>query len=452
MKRNLLTSAIILFAVSLLAAQQKNTTDVPIRGIVYEPATLAPTVARIKTLKVPPGFQVAKFAEISGPRILAVHRSGTVYVSNRNAGTLTMLGDTNGDGVADVQKIVAEKKMMHGVWVESDEIYLVDVKNVHRARINNDGTLGELRTIIDDLPDGGQHPNRTLAVRDGKLYISVGSTCNACMETTNEAATMLVTDLDGKNRRIYAEGLRNTIGFGWHPVSRKFYGMDHGIDWLGDDDQREELNEIVEGSKYGWPYAYADGKLNPQDEPPPTVGLTNQDWANQSKNPLLLYTAHAAPMQMIFYTGSMFPAEYRNDAFVTMRGSWNRSVPSGYEVVRVRFDQAGNPTAFEPFLTGFIVKGGSPEKKDAKFGRPVGLAQMLDGSVLFTDDTNNVIYRISHGRNLMPPIMSRDNIAMMLPETSGTAAIKVTSSSFTNMGALADKYSAYYQDVSPALQ
>ena len=451
--RSLSSFAVFFLSAAFVYSQTGKTTDVLIRGSVYEPAKLAPTIARIKSLKLPSGFHVAKFAEISNPRILAVHRNGTVYVSQRTPGTLSMLRDTNGDGVADIQKVVAEKKMMHGVWIEGDEIYLIDVKNVYRARINSDGTLGELRMIIDDLPDGGQHPNRTLAVRDGKLYISVGSTCNACDETTPEAATMLVTDLEGRNRRIFASGLRNTIGFGWHPVSKKFYGMDHGIDWLGDDDQPEELNEIVDGSKYGWPYVYADEKLNPQDEPPSPLGLTNQDWANQSKNPVLMYTAHAAPMQMIFYTGSQFPSDYRNDGFVAFRGSWNRSQPSGYEVARVRFDQAGNPTRFEPFLTGFLVKGGSTEGKHAMFGRPVGLAQMPDGSMLFTDDTNSIIYRISHGRGATPPIMSRDNISMMLPETAGsTAAIKVGSSAFSNRGMLADKYSAYYQSVSPELQ
>ena len=185
-----------------------------------------------------------------------------------------------------------------------------------------------MRMMIDDLPDGGQHPNRTIAVKNGKLYISVGSTCNACNETDVENATMVTTDMNGKNRKIYASGLRNTIGFGWHPVSGKMFGMDHGIDWLGDNDQPEELNEIIEGKKYGWAYVYADGKINPQDEVPSNLGLTNEQWAQQSENPVLMYTAHSAPLQMAFYTGSQFPAEYKNDAFITMRGSWNSIPPS----------------------------------------------------------------------------------------------------------------------------
>jgi Raf kinase inhibitor-like YbhB/YbcL family protein len=456
MRRFLFGGGAFLLAVSLLVvqglAQEKSTTDVSIRAHVFQPAMVPPTVERIKGLKLPAGFHVAKFAEISNPRILSVAGNGTVYVSQRDPGTITMLRDTNGDGAADVQMVVAEKEQMHGVYVDGNQIYLVTVKEVFKADIRPDGTLGELRMIIDDLPDGGQHPNRTLAVRDGKIFISVGSTCNACDETTPEAATMLVTDLDGKGRRIFASGLRNTVGFGWHPVSKKFYGMDHGIDWLGDDDQHEELNELIDGAKYGWPYVYDDSKLVPHRKPPAPLGLTNQDWAAQSKEPVLMYTPHAAPMQMAFYTGTQFPAEYRNDAFVSFRGSWNRSRPSGYEIVRIRFNDRGAPTAFEPFLTGFIVKGGAPDGKDATFARPVGMAQLPDGSLLFTDDTNNLIYRITYGSDAMPPIMSRENISMLLPETAGAAAIKVTSPAFTNMGALADKYSAYFQDVSPQLQ
>jgi Raf kinase inhibitor-like YbhB/YbcL family protein len=306
--------------------------------------------------------------------------------------------------------------------------------------------------IIGDLPTGGQHPNRTLAVKDGKLYITVGSTCNACDETDAELATILTTDLNGQNRKIYVSGLRNTIGFGWHPVSGKMFGMDHGIDMLGDNDQEEELNEIVEGAKYGWAYVYSTGKLNPHNVVPKPLGLTNEDWAKQSRNPTLLYTPHAAPMQMAFNTGAMFPAEYKNDAFVAMRGSWNRIPPSGYEVARIRFDQSGNPTKIEPFLTGFLVKGGAPDGKDAHFARIAGLAMMRDGSMLVTDDTNNIIYRVSYSRNQMPPIMMRDNISMLLPETAAARGqITVKSSAFANMGMIPDKHSDYFQDISPEL-
>lgn len=423
-----------------------------ITGNYNDTATIAPTVERIKSLKLPNGFSIAKFAEIENPRMLQVAPDGTIYVSQRTPGTLTMLKDTNGDGAADVQKVVAERKQLHGLYIDAGKMYIVTVKEVFVADMKPDGSLGELKMLIDDLPDAGQHPNRTIAVKDNKLWITVGSTCNACDESTPENATILTTDLNGQNRKIFASGLRNTIGFGWHPVSKKLFGMDHGIDMLGDNDQEEELNEIAEGKKYGWAYVYANAKLNPHNKPPRELGLTNEDWAKQSVVPTLLYTPHAAPMQMAFYTGAQFPTEYKNDAFVAMRGSWNRVPPSGYEVVRIRFDKSGNPTRIEPFLTGFLVKGGAPDGKDAHFARVAGTAMMRDGSLLVTDDTNNIIYRVAYNPKAMPPIMSRDDISMRLSETaSSKATIAVRSSSFQNNGMLPDKFSDYFAGISPQI-
>lgn len=434
------------------AAAQQTRELRTVQGSYYDTATIPATNQRIKSLKLPAGFSIAKFAEISNPRILAVSDNGTVYVSQRTPGTLSMLKDTNGDGVADVQKVVAEKKQMHGVAVDGRKIYLATVKEVFAADIKSDGTLGELQMLIDDLPDGGQHPNRTLAVHDGKIWITVGSTCNACDESNVENATILTTDLNGKNRQIYASGLRNTIGFGWHPVSNKLYGMDHGIDMLGDNDQEEELNEIKQGMKYGWAYVYSTSKLNPHNKPPKELGLTNEDWAKQSEQPVLLYTPHAAPMQMAFYTGAMFPAEFRNDGFVAMRGSWNRNPPSGYEIARVRFDKSGNPQKIESFMSGFLVKGGAPDGKDGHFARPVGLAQMKDGSLLLTDDTNNIIYRIAYNQKTMPAIMSREDVSMNLSETArAPMTIQVRAKSFANSAMIPDAHSAYFQDISPEI-
>ena len=455
MKRHIISGIALFFALSLSFQNtwaQKTRELRTIEGNYNDTAVIAPTNQRIKSLKLPADFQIAKFAEISNPRMLAVAPDGTVYVSQRDLGTLTMFKDTNGDGAADVQKVVAEKKQLHGVYIDGGKMYFTTVKEVFVADIKPDGTLSEPQMIINDLPDAGQHPNRTIAVHGNKLYITVGSTCNACDESNLENATILIADLDGKNRKVYASGLRNTIGFGWHPTSGKMFGMDHGIDLLGDNDQEEELNELVEGAKYGWAYVYANGKLNPHNVVPEKLGLTNEDWAKQSKTPILLYTPHAAPMQMAFYTGSMFPAEYKNDAFIAFRGSWNRVPPSGYEVVRVRFDKSGNPTKFEPFLTGFLVKGGAPDGKDANFARLAGLAVMKDGSMLVTDDTNNIIYRVWHGKNAMPPIMSREDISMNLPETANAPkTVQVKSSAFANNEMIPDKYTDYFDKISPQI-
>lgn len=348
------------------------------------------TDERVKQLKVPTGFTITKFAEdLNKPRMMAVHTDGTVYVTDRDKGTVTMLRDTNNDGKADQQKVVATKEEMHGIAIRDGKAYLMTVNEIYSADIKSDGTLGELKTIAKDFPEGGQHPNRTIEFGpDGMLYVSVGSTCNACGETNDENATLVQMKPDGSGRRIFAKGLRNTIGFAWHPQTKELYGFDHGIDWLGDTTQKEELNKLLEGGDYGWPYVYENGKANLADEPP--KGMTWEEYARKTRFPALTYTAHSAPMDMVFYNGSQFPEEYKGDAIVTLHGSWNRSEPMGYKVVRVRYEN-GQPTSVEDFVTGFLVNGNKEQ-----FGRVVGLAQHKDGSLLITDDDNGVIYRVGY--------------------------------------------------------
>ncbi len=209
-------------------------------------------MANVNQLKVFAGFTVSKFAEDLGkPRIITVNSTGHVYVTDREAGTVTMLQDTNGDGVADARQTVAIIKDVYGLTIQNNQLYMVTVKELYRAAMNPDGTLGQPQLLISDLPDGGQHPNRTIHFDpDGLLYISIGSTCNACPEPNQEHATLLRANPDGTNRKIFAEGLRNIIGFGWHPQTSELWGMDHCIDWLGDNAQREELNNNTNGVLY----------------------------------------------------------------------------------------------------------------------------------------------------------------------------------------------------------
>ena len=365
-------------------------TSSQIAGYVFYPAVQKATDANVSQLKVPAGFKVNKFAEGLGkPRILVTDGKGNVYASDREAGIVMMLSDKNGDGMVDDKKTVANIKQVHGLYIHNNKLYMVAVKELYVADINGDGTLGQSKMLLSDLPDGGQHPNRTLAFGpDNKMYLSIGSTCNSCPEPNPENATMVRADEDGSNRKIFAKGLRNTIGFGWHPETKELWGMDHGIDWLGDNEQKEEMNMIKQGADYGWPYIYGEGKYNPGDRP--QGDTTYQQYLQKTTLPSLTYQAHSAPMAMSFYTGSMFPQEYRNDAFVAMRGSWNRSSPVGYKIVRVHFEN-GKPVRFDDFVTGFIVNNNR-----AHFGRLVGVAVHNDGSLLFSDDTNGVVYRVSY--------------------------------------------------------
>lgn len=375
---------------SIIPETDEEATQSQISGYVFKPALVPATDERVQQLKVPEGFTVKKFAEDLGkPRIMVANDQGQLYFSDREAGTVTLLEDTDGDGSADRIEVVANIEQAHGLAIHNGKLYIVAVKEIYSASIQPDGSLGELNILYTALPDGGQHPNRTIAFGpDGKMYVSVGSTCNACPEPNPMHATMLQADEGASNMKIFAKGLRNTIGFGWHPDTGDFWGMDHGIDWLGDEEQKEELNLLVEGADYGWPYIFGEGKYNPTERPPGDI--TYQEYLAKTTLPSLLYTAHASPLEMVFYTGDQFPEDYRGDAFIAFRGSWNRSTAVGYKVVRLRFDN-GQPTGFDDFLTGFLVNNNR-----SHFARPVGLAIHPDGSLFLSDDTNGVVYRVTY--------------------------------------------------------
>ena len=452
--------------------QNPTAADVEVVGHVVEPEQLDPTSERIAGLRLPDGFEINVFArDLINPRMIAVADDGTVYATRRTVGDVVMLRDADGDGQADeAPVVVASRPNMHGIAIDGQTMYLTKVHELYRTTIQSDGTLAPLERLIEDFPDLGQHPNPMVVVGpDGMLYMTMGSTCNACGEANPENATLLRVAPDGSSRTIFASGLRNTIGYGFEPETGELYGMDHGIDWLGDNEQHEELNHLVQGNAYGWPYIYADGQFNPQDDPP--NGITHEAWAARSVEPVGLYTPHAAPMQLAFYTGDRFPSDYQGDAFIAMRGSWNRRPPSGYEIVRIRFED-GRPVGFEPFVQGFLV-----EEDDGwgHLGRLAGLAQAADGSLLFSDDTNGVIYRVAYtgtgmsggntsvptnegdanvrmmaGADPQPPASTPTELAAALLQTQST--LSVESSAFADSEPIPDTYAAEGQNISPPLR
>nr|WP_145547078.1 YbhB/YbcL family Raf kinase inhibitor-like protein [Variovorax boronicumulans] len=444
------------------AAQQGDGTDVPVRTHVFKPAKVDVTQARVQDLRAPAGFAVSVFAAgLQNARILAVAPDGSVYLSRRDQGDVVLLRDDDGDGRADGPGvIVANRPGAHGLAVHEGQLYIATVKELFRAPILQGGLLGPLQMLLGDLPDAGQHPNRTMAFGpDGMLYLSVGSTCNACNESNPENAAMLRIAPDGKSRTIFASGLRNTIGFAWEPRTGVLWGMDHGIDFLGDEVQPEELNRIERGRQYGWPHIWGKDGVNPQSTPVGEISKTQ--WAALSTPMVLGYTAHAAPMQMLFYTGGMFPAAYQGDAFVAMRGSWNRKPASGYEIVRIRFAD-GEPRRIEPFVTGFLTDGGSTH-----IARPVGLAMARDGALLMADDANGVVYRIAYtgqgggGSAGAPPAEamraqamrgSGVPLALEREETRTTGSLQVASASIAPQGAIPLRHSEYADGVSPQLR
>jgi glucose/arabinose dehydrogenase len=345
----------------------------------------------MKRLKVADGFKVSVAATALGkPRMLAIFNDSSLFVTRRDAGDVLLLSNMDADGKFQTMKtVVSGFKGVHGITIHDGWLYLCATKTLARGKLNDDGSVGKLDSLITDLPDGGQHDNRTIAFGpDGKLYITVGSDCNDCKETNPEHATIIQADADGKNRRVYAKNLRNTLGFDWHPTTGELWGMDHGTDWRGDDIPPEELNKIVDGGDYGWPLVYGKQQVDNTREDP--IGTTKEAYAKTTQPAMLTFPAHSAPIAFLFF-GNMqgLPESYREDALVTLHGSWNKKDPDGYKIQRVIFKE-GKPVESKDFLTGFL----SVEKR-SRFGRPTGMAMSASGRIFFSDDANGVIYCIS---------------------------------------------------------
>jgi glucose/arabinose dehydrogenase len=394
---------------------------------VNRPELVPATEERIASLKVPSGFRINVLTRnVMGPRMLAVGPDGSVYVTSPMTSQVWRLRDENGNGNADdanertLVASVADSPALagvHGITIVGNDVYLASIKAVFSATLANGQFMG-LRQLVGDLPDGGQHPNRTLGVGpDGKLYVSVGSDCNACAETNTEHATMLRIELDGNaaanppqpahpvvahipmtvvSPRVYASGLRNTIGFDWHPVTGEFWGSDHGSDGLGENLPPDELNRLSAGASYGWPYCWGDRQPDPIVDDP-SMMLSKEQYCPQTQPSVLSYPAHSAPIAFLFYRGTQFPADFAGDAFVAFRGSWNRAVATGYKIVRVHFEngmprpRGGSSSAIEDFLTGFLLDN------DHQFGRVAGLAVDATGALLVSEDSNGIIYRVAYG-------------------------------------------------------
>ena len=442
---------------SSAAGSPEHHSDIEITWHIFKPVELP--APEVEQLHVRAGFRIQKFAEnVGNARILAIGPNGNVYVTRREEGDILMFRVGPGGLSAGQPLRVASRSGLHGIAFSKGKVYLASVHEIFKADVRPDGTFGPLDMIIHDLPDAGQHNTRTVQIGpDDMMYISVGSTCNECAEPNPENATILRASLDGKSRSIFASGLRDTVSWGWQPQTGELWGMDNGMDALGDNLQPEELNHIEKGKRYGWPYLFGDNQPNPHLDPP--GGLQKSELAKTNVPMALGYTAHAAPMQMSFYNASQFPAEYQGDAFVSMRGSWNRKPPSGYEVVRIHFKN-GQPVSIEPFVTGFVTPEG-------EYGRLVGNMVARDGSLLFTDDRNGVIYRVSYvgsaghsqtqtisGESMLHQARTgaKSDLAANLSETASHASLSVSSTAFAQGGAIPALYSSYDQNASPPLR
>ncbi len=361
-------------------------------GALVNPEQVPVSDDLLTQLQVPEGFEISVYAEgLTNPRMLTVVADGVALVSQPSANQVSALRDTDADGVVDDSEVVASNlPMVHGLAIDGEQLYLAGEKTIWVADLAMDGTLGEPTVVVDDLPDGDQHGRHVIAFGpDGLLYVSVGSSCNVCSETNEENATILRMNADGSERTIFASGLRNTLGWGWHPETGELWGMDQGSDLRGDDQPPEELNNIVEGGNYGWPYCFGDREIDTYFSQGPN-GATTDQYCGNTLAPAINYQAHSSPIGMVYYAGDQFPADYQGDAFVAMRGSWNRDPVTGYKIVHIQFEN-GQPVAIEDFITGWLLDDGAQQ-----FGRVAGLAILPDGSMLISEDSNGVIYRVTY--------------------------------------------------------
>ena len=356
----------------------------------FQPQLVPFTTERLGLLRLPPGFHIGVFAQnLGAPRMIAVNGDGWVYITVPKKGEVLCLRDTNSDGRADVVKVATHNlPMVHGITLQKNRIFLAAPKSVWSATLN-DGVISNLQLIIGDLPSGGRHPLRTAGVGpEGSLYISIGSSCNACEESDSLYATIAKSDRNGKNLTVFASGLRNTIGFGWHPQTAQMWGMDQGVDERGDNTPPEELNLLEQGHNYGWPYVYGQRILDTVLGMPQKTNLTKEELLRKTTPPVLTYQAHSSPIGLVFYGARQFPSKYHDGAFVAFHGSWNRKPAVGYKICFIRFEN-GQPKQIEDFVTGFLSADGKTQ-----FGRPAGVAVTGDGSLLFSDDANGVVYRV----------------------------------------------------------
>jgi glucose/arabinose dehydrogenase len=353
-------------------------------------------------LKVPPGFKVNVFAEgLDRPRWLALTPAGDVLVTETRQNRIRLLRDSNHDGIADVQSSFAGPEnglnLPFGMAFAPGFFILGNTDAVLRfpyrsGQLSLDGPGQKLAT----LPGGGYNQHWTRNVRvspTGKeLYVSIGSRSNVDAEPLPRASVQ-VMGLDGSQPRTLASGLRNPVGLDFHPLTGEVYVTVNERDGLGDDLVPDYLTRLRPDEFYGWPYAYLSPTLLDPRQTLPTGESRNPQLVAQTRRPDVLFQAHSAALGLQFYTGRSFPERYRNGAFVAFRGSWNRSQGTGYKLVFVPFNAQGQPQGYyEDFLTGFLLDPTVP----TTWGRPVGLLVLPDGSLLFTEEMNQRIYRVQY--------------------------------------------------------
>jgi glucose/arabinose dehydrogenase len=343
------------------------------------------TELRLEEIALPPGFAINVYARVPGARSMTLGAKGTLFVGTRAEGKVyAIVAGKSAERSGEVITIAEGLKMPNGVAFRDGSLYVAEVSRVLRFDKIEDRLKDPPKPVVvnSSFPARTHHGWKFIRFGpDGKLYVPVGAPCNVCDERDPRFASIMRMDRDGKNLEIFASGVRNTVGFDWHPGTRQLWFTDNGRDWLGDDVPPDELNRAeVSGLHFGFPYWHG------RNIPDPRYGKGRKK--EEFVQPEMELGPHVASLGMRFYTGNMFPPEYLDRIFIAEHGSWNRSEPLGFRITQVRLEQ-NRAVSYEVFADGWL--------QDATaWGRPVDLQQLPDGSLLVSDDKAGVIYRIHY--------------------------------------------------------
>lgn len=350
----------------------------------------------LKKINLPDGFKIDVYAsDVENARSMTISPSGTVFVGNRKADNVFALVDNDRDGKVDKKYLITDKltNMPNGVVFHNGNLYVAEVNKIwlfedvekNLQKIDAVGYYPEEPILISDkFPSDKHHGWKYISIGpDNKLYVPVGAPCNICESKDEIYSTITRMDLDGKNQEIYARGVRNTVGFTWHPETGEMWFTDNGRDMLGDNYPPCELNRVqVPNKHYGYPYCHGGDISDPE--------FGSKYPCDDFVKPVQNLGPHVAPLGLKFYDGNMFPDEYKGDVFIAEHGSWNRTKKIGYRISRVKIEN-NKSLGYEPFIYGWLDK----DKNDA-WGRPVDIVFLEDGSMLISDDYANVIYRVTY--------------------------------------------------------
>ena len=340
-------------------------------------------------IKLPAGFKISVYAEVPNARSLALSPSGIVYVGNRSGDKVFALLDENKDGKADkIYTVASGLNCPNGVAFKNGSLYIATISSILRIDSIESRLINPPKPVIvyDKYPTDEHHGWKFIAFGpDGKLYVPVGAPCNICKSGNPIYASITRLNADGTGMEIYANGIRNTVGFTWHPSTKQLWFTENGGDNLGNDVPADELNTASQaGMHFGYPYCHQGNLLDPK--------LGSGKHCSDFTAPVQNLGPHVAALGVRFYTGNQFPAEYKNQLFIAEHGSWNRSEPIGYRVTLVKLDATGKALSYSNFAEGWLQPGGKV------LGRPVDVQVMPDGALLVSDDYSGVVYRIVYNK------------------------------------------------------